>query len=156
MLGEGGFCEVRQGIHQQSKWRVAIKVSGVGGGWRQGGRAVGATVVTLPVPVCPQVIDKSRLSDINDRKRVAREIKVLKKLHHVCIIRCFDVIDTPSKIYIVMEAATNGSLLDYVRGKKRLKEAEAAKFLQQARIGEEWGASGALLLSVEAWWMAWK
>lgn len=81
------------------------------------------------------MIDKARLSDINDRKRVAREIKVLKKLHHACIVRCFDVIDTPAKIYIVMENASSGSLLDYVRSKKRLREPEAAKFLQQVVHG---------------------
>jgi len=106
VLGEGGFCEVRLGIYHHSKRKVAVKV-----------------------------IDKSRLSDINDRKRVAREIKVLKKLHHACIIRCFDVIDTPSKICIIMENASGGSLLDYVRSKKRLKESEAAKFLQQVVHG---------------------
>jgi 5'-AMP-activated protein kinase, catalytic alpha subunit len=106
VLGEGGFCEVRLGLHQRSRRKVAIKV-----------------------------IDKVRLSDLNDRKRVAREIKVLKKLHHVCIIRCFDVIDTPSKIYLVMEVATAGSLLDYVRQKKKLDEAEACKVLQQIVYG---------------------
>ncbi|CAG9462218.1 unnamed protein product [Pedinophyceae sp. YPF-701] len=102
VIGEGGFCQVREGWHNLSGRKVAIKV-----------------------------IDKARLSDINDRKRIAREIKVLKKLHHSCIIRCFDVIDTSSKIYIVMENAQGGSLLDHVRQRKRLPEREAAMFLQQ-------------------------
>lgn len=42
VLGEGGFCEVRLGVHHQSKRKVAIKVSRrVGSGMSTGMRIVG-------------------------------------------------------------------------------------------------------------------
>lgn len=106
VLGEGGFCQVRQAVHHISGVKVAIKV-----------------------------VDKSKLTGPNDRKRMAREIAVMKRLNHGHIIRCFDVIEAPSRTYIVMEYATSGSLLDYVRARKRLGEAEACNFLQQMASG---------------------
>ena len=91
--------------------------------------------VLSEIKVAVKLIDKTRLNDHNDKKRIAREIKVLKRLHHPCIIRCFDVIDTPSRIQIVMENATGGSLLDHVRSKKRLPEQLAMTYLQQIVLG---------------------
>ena len=148
-LGEGGFCKVRLGVHRLSGAKVAVKV-----------------------------VDKLRLSGPAEKKRMMREVRVMKKLctngsggfgagsggghpgggghHHAmmmgagCIgddepislqlgsgsvIRMFDVIDTASKVYIIMEYAPCGSLLDYVRGRKRVGEAEARKFLYQTLAG---------------------
>lgn len=39
------------------------------------------------------------------------------------------------KLYLVMEYAPSGSLLDYVRARKRLSEAESCFFLQQIVAG---------------------
>ena len=102
VVGEGGFCKVRAGVHQVTGAKVAIKL-----------------------------IDKTRLTDPADRKRVGREIRVLKRLAHPNVIRLFDVAETSARIYCIMEYADGGSLLDYVRRRKRLPEAEAAKFAYQ-------------------------
>jgi 5'-AMP-activated protein kinase catalytic alpha subunit len=64
-----------------------------------------------------------------------REIRVLKRLNHPCVIRLFEVLEAGQKLLLVMEYAPGGSLLDYVRGRKRLGEAEAAYFLQQILTG---------------------
>lgn len=64
-----------------------------------------------------------------------REIRVLKRLNHPCVIRLFEVLEAGSKLLLVMEYAPGGSLLDYVRSRKRLGEAEAAYFLQQILTG---------------------
>lgn len=64
-----------------------------------------------------------------------REIRVLKRLNHPCVIRLFEVLEAGQKLLLVMEYAPGGSLLDYVRGRKRLGEAEAAHFLQQILTG---------------------
>jgi serine/threonine protein kinase len=64
-----------------------------------------------------------------------REIRVLKRLNHPCVIRLFEVLEAGQKLLLVMEYAPSGSLLDYVRGRKRLGEAEAAYFLQQILTG---------------------
>ncbi len=77
------------------------------------------------------MIEKAKLTDSNDRKRVAREIKVLKRANNANIIKLFEVIDSPAHIYIVMEFAASGSVLDYVRARKRLSEKEACWFFKQ-------------------------
>ena len=111
--------------------------------------------------VAVKVVDKLRLSGPAEKKRMMREVRVMKKLctngiglgsanSHAgiyddelislqlgsgSVIRMFDVIDTASKVYIIMEYAPCGSLLDYVRGRKRIGEAEARKFLYQTLAG---------------------
>jgi hypothetical protein len=103
VVGEGGFCQVRLGVHHLSRRKVAVKV-----------------------------IDKARLGDANEARRVAREVRVLRRLRgHPCVIRLFEVVDAGPRLHLVMEYAPGGSLLDHVRAKKRLGEAEAAQFLVQ-------------------------
>jgi hypothetical protein len=85
--------------------------------------------------VAIKVIDKVKLSDPNEQKRIQREIKVLKRLNHESVIRLFEVIDSEPKMWLVMEYAPGGSLLDYVRSRKRLPEPEAAYFFQQIVAG---------------------
>ena len=86
VVGEGGFCKVRLGIHQVSGAKTAVKL-----------------------------IDKSKLSSETDRKRVGREIRVLKRLTHPNVVRLFDVVETASRIFCVMEFADGGSVLDHAR-----------------------------------------
>jgi len=108
LLGEGGFCQVRLGIHHVSKRKVAIKM-----------------------------IEKCKLVDSNDRRRVAREIKVLKRMNQENVIKMFEVIDSPAHIYVIMEYAASGSLLDYVRNRRKLSEREACWFFKQIVLGLE-------------------
>ena len=108
VIGEGGFCKVHLGVHHFTREKVAIKM-----------------------------IDKGRLVEQADRRRVGREIRVLKRLSHQSVIRVFDVVESHSRIYVVMEYCEGGSLLDYVRGKKRLSEAEACAFMHQVLRGLE-------------------
>ncbi|EEH54051.1 uncharacterized protein MICPUCDRAFT_5956, partial [Micromonas pusilla CCMP1545] len=106
VVGEGGFCKVRAGIHQVTGAKTAVKL-----------------------------IDKTKLTDVNDRKRVGREIRVLKRLTHESIIRLFDVVDGIDKMFVVMEYADGGSLLDHVRARKRLSERESARMFRQMCAG---------------------
>jgi len=98
VVGEGGFCKVRLGIHQVSGAKTAVKL-----------------------------IDKSKLSSETDRKRVGREIRVLKRLTHPNVARLFDVVETASRIFCVMEFADGGSVLDHVRARRRLDEATSRR-----------------------------
>ncbi|KAF5828215.1 hypothetical protein DUNSADRAFT_18019 [Dunaliella salina] len=106
VIGEGGFCQVRLAVHHLSKRKVAIKV-----------------------------INKSKLTDVNEAKRIQREIRVMLHLTHECIIKLFEVVDSADTLYLVMEHAPNQSLLDYVRARKRLVEGKAAIFLKQIVAG---------------------
>lgn len=53
---------------------------------------------------------------------------------HPHIIRLYEVIETPSDIYVVMEYVKSGELFDYIVEKGRLQEDEARNFFQQVRV----------------------
>ena len=46
-----------------------------------------------------------------------REINILQRCTHPHIIRLYEVIDTPSDIFVVMEYVSNGELFDYIVSK---------------------------------------
>ncbi len=60
-----------------------------------------------------------------------REIKILRLFMHPHIIRLYEVIETPSDIFVVMEYVKSGELFDYIVEKGRLGEEEARRFFQQ-------------------------
>lgn len=64
---------------------------------------------------------------------VRREINIMKQLFHPHIVRLFEVIDTPSYVYVVMEYMSSGELFYYLTEKGKLHEDEARRFFQQDR-----------------------
>jgi len=54
-------------------------------------------------------------------------------MHHH-IIRLYEVVETPTDIYVVMEYVKSGELFDYIVEKGRLQEDEARSFFQQVYI----------------------
>ena len=71
-------------------------------------------------------------------EKVKREINILKKCGHPHIIRLYEVIDTPSDIFVVMEYVPNGELFDYIVSKGRLAADEARHFFHQIVAGGEY------------------
>lgn len=59
-------------------------------------------------------------------------------LRHNNIIQIYQIIQTRSNLYLIMEYANGGELFDYIVLKKRLSEPEAAKFFQQIISGVEY------------------
>ncbi|RRT39501.1 hypothetical protein B296_00057220 [Ensete ventricosum] len=57
---------------------------------------------------------------------------------HPHIIRLYEVIETQSDIYVVMEYVKSGELFDYIVEKGRLQEDEARRFFQQIISGVEY------------------
>ncbi len=106
LIGKGAFGKVTLGIHKLTGKYVAIKS-----------------------------IDKECLKDEFSKKKVLREIYILKKLRHVNIIRLLEVFETPRHVLIVMEYAENGDLLHSVKQKKRLPEDQAASIFRQVVYG---------------------
>jgi hypothetical protein len=62
---------------------------------------------------------------------VRREIKILRLFMHHHIIRLYEVVETTTDIYVVMEYVKSGELFDYIVEKGRLQEDEARSFFQQ-------------------------
>ncbi|KAF2610178.1 hypothetical protein F2Q70_00009504 [Brassica cretica] len=69
---------------------------------------------------------------------VRREIKIMSLFMHPHIIRLYEVIETTTDIYLVMEYVNSGELFDYIAEKGRLQEDEARKFFQQIISGVEY------------------
>lgn len=84
--------------------------------------------------MCLQV--QKALKDKHDWRRVGREIRILKRLkNHPAIIHMYDVISMPSEVFVIQELAQGGSLLDYIRDRKRVSENLAIRFFLQVVAG---------------------
>lgn len=71
-------------------------------------------------------------------QNIRREIKILKLFRHPHIIRLYEVIETPTEIFLVMEYVDGGELFEYIVQRGRLSETEARKFFQQIISGIEY------------------
>ena len=74
----------------------------------------------------------------SDKTRVEREIKILKLLRHNNIIQIYQIIQTRSNLYLIMEYSSGGELFDFIVLKRRLSEMEACRFFQQIISGVEY------------------
>jgi len=57
---------------------------------------------------------------------IKSEVDILKSVEHPYIVRCFDAIDSPDKMYLVMEIMKGGELFDRIVDKGHFTEADAA------------------------------
>ena len=105
-IGEGTFGQVRIGIHTFSGEKVAVKV-----------------------------LEKSRMKEQADTTRVNREIKILKKTCHSNVIQLYEVVYSPTSIYLIMEHATGGEMFDFIVQQKKLGENLACNFFHQILEG---------------------
>ncbi|CAD52295.1 CAMK/CAMKL protein kinase [Plasmodium falciparum Santa Lucia] len=87
-IGSGGFGIVFQGVHIQTKQKVALKF-----------------------------IPKSNFLDVTDVHRVFIEIQTLRGLIHNNIIKMYDVNHFQNYVCLIMEYAINGDLKNYIKNK---------------------------------------
>lgn len=66
-----------------------------------------------------------------EKKNLAREIRLLKILHHPNIIKIHDIQESKEATLIVMEYCARGELHDYITSKGKLDEKEARNFFRQ-------------------------
>ncbi|KAM3865496.1 maternal embryonic leucine zipper kinase [Diretmus argenteus] len=79
--------------------------------------------------VAIKIMDKKDLGD--DLPRVKVEIEAMKNLSHQQVCRLYHVIETSTKIYMVLEYCPGGELFDYIIAKDRLSEEETRVFFRQ-------------------------
>ena len=108
-IGEGTFSTVKLALNRQTNEKVAIKI-----------------------------MQKDKIILDEDKKRLEREIQVLKILRHPNLVQLYSVIETEEKIYLIMEYIKGIELFDYIVNKKKLQEKEAFIFYQQIISGIEY------------------
>ncbi|KAJ7515275.1 hypothetical protein O6H91_22G008600 [Diphasiastrum complanatum] len=108
-LGIGSFGKVKVAEHSLTGHKVAIKI-----------------------------LNRRKIKSMEMEEKVRREIKILRLFMHPHIIRLYEVIETPSDIFVVMEYVKSGELFDYIVEKNRLHEDEARRFFQQIISGVEY------------------
>ncbi|CAL9224835.1 unnamed protein product [Arabidopsis halleri] len=101
-VGEGTFAKVKFARNTDTGENVAIKI------------------------MAKSTILKNRMVD-----QIKREISIMKIVRHPNIVRLYEVLASPSKIYIVLEFVTGGELFDRIVHNGRLEESESRKYFQQ-------------------------
>eukprot|EP00741_Cyanophora_paradoxa_P001769 tig00000073_g1715.t2 len=102
-LGVGSTGKVKLGIHKDTGQKVAIKI-----------------------------VKKEFLeSKPSLRRKIEREIAVMKLIDHPHVLRLYDVFETVSHLFLVLEHVEGGELFDYLVKKGRLDPLEAHRFFRQ-------------------------
>lgn len=81
--------------------------------------------------VAIKILVKDKITEVTDIERVARELHILKLVRHPHIIQLYEIIETPTRLFIIMEHCCNGELFSYITSKRKLKEEEACRLYQQ-------------------------
>ncbi|XP_077380315.1 maternal embryonic leucine zipper kinase isoform X1 [Festucalex cinctus] len=79
--------------------------------------------------VAIKIMNKKDLGE--DLPRVKVEIEAMKNLSHQHICRLYQVIETPTQIFMILEYCPGGELFDYIIAKDRLSEEETRVFFRQ-------------------------
>ena len=100
-IGKGSYASVKVGINKVNKKKYAIKI-----------------------------YNKIDLIDIDKKKTVKNEIKILKNLNNEYIMKLYEVIDTQSNLFLICEYIQGINILDYMR-KNEFKENNIKKIFYQ-------------------------
>lgn len=108
-LGFGTFGKVKTAKHQLTGHKVAVKI-----------------------------LNRTKIKNLDVVGKIRREIQNLKLFRHPHIIKLYQVISTPSDIFMIMEYVSGGELFDYIVKHGRLGEDEARRFFQQIVSGVDY------------------
>ena len=97
-----------------------------------------ATHIITGEKVAVKMLFKEKIVEESDKKRLEREIKILKILRHNNIVQLYNVINTSSTIYLVMEYIKGKELFEIIVHKKKLSELDSLRYYQQLISGIEY------------------
>ncbi|CAD7087920.1 unnamed protein product [Hermetia illucens] len=63
--------------------------------------------------VAVKVIDKTKLDEVS-RAHLFQEVRCMKLVQHPNVVRLYEVIDTQTKLYLILELGDGGDLYDYI------------------------------------------
>ncbi|XP_060574978.1 5'-AMP-activated protein kinase catalytic subunit alpha-2-like isoform X16 [Ruditapes philippinarum] len=108
-LGVGTFGKVKIATHQLTNHKVAVKI-----------------------------LNRQKIKALDVVGKIRKEIQNLKLFRHPHIIKLYQVISTPTDIFMVMEYVSGGELFDYIVKNGKLQEHEARRFFQQIVSGVDY------------------
>ena len=108
VIGEGTFGVVKLGKIKKTDEEVAIKI-----------------------------LEKKKIVNKDDEERVEREIEILKKVHHINVIKMIKIDEDNENIYLIMEYCEKGELFNHIVEEQKLDEIEAAFYYYQLINGLE-------------------
>ena len=85
-----------------------------------------------------KILLKSNIKDKDDNIRCKREMEILKKMHHVNVVRTYEIISTDTTFYIFMDYCSKGELFNYIVDKHHLSPKKSAFFYYQLINGIEY------------------
>ncbi|XP_038075905.1 testis-specific serine/threonine-protein kinase 1-like [Patiria miniata] len=106
LLGEGSYACVYSGYLEKERIKCAIKV-----------------------------INKRKAPKDFLQRFLPRELEILKAIKHPNVIRCYEIVEIGPKVYISMELAGHGDLLEYIKLRGALTEVKARDFFRQLLEG---------------------
>lgn len=81
--------------------------------------------------VAVKVIDKTKLDEIS-RNHLFQEVNCMKLVQHPHVIRLYEVIDTQTKLFLILEYGDGGDMYEYInRYEKGLSEEQACSYFRQ-------------------------
>ena len=63
--------------------------------------------------VAVKVIDKTKLDEVS-RSHLFQEVRCMKLVQHPHVVRLYEVIDTATKLYLILEWGDGGDMYDYI------------------------------------------
>ncbi|CAM6046747.1 unnamed protein product [Sphagnum compactum] len=136
MAGEGSSSRV---LRRQSSATVCAEFNyrlGKTMGFGAFSKVKSATHSLTGQKVAIKIMNRHKMKDMEEKVR--RELKVMQVVMHPHIVRLYEIIETHSDIYVVMEYVESGDLFDYIVLNGRLPEDEARHFFQQIIAGVEY------------------
>ena len=101
-IGEGHFAVVKLARHVFTGEKVAVKV-----------------------------IDKTKLDDVS-KSHLFQEVRCMKLVQHPNVVRLYEVIDTQTKLYLILELGDGGDMYDYImKHTNGLEEGKARLYFRQ-------------------------
>ncbi|EGG21468.1 putative protein serine/threonine kinase [Cavenderia fasciculata] len=108
-LGIGSFGKVKLAEHIKTGAKVAIKI-----------------------------LNRNKIKNLRMDEKIRREIQNMKLFRHPHIIKLYEVIETPTDIFMIIEYVTGGELFEYIVKNGKLSEDESRRLFQQMISGVEY------------------
>ena len=107
-LGAGNFAKVVHGEvkHAQSQWKLKV--------------GDGVAIKVVKKPSSRRAVERVQM--------LKAEVEILRSINHPNIVRLYDIYESPSRLYLVMELLTGGELFDRIVGLGKYSEEDARYF----------------------------